>query len=247
MSQRQLPLSDEIHVWEIALTSETEAAPEGSCCLSPDELARAARFHFPHHRARWIAAHRALRQIVSRYVGARPEALQFASNAHGKPALAPAASDRRVEFNLTHSEDLALLAVAQEDIGIDVEYLRDSCDWDRLADRVFTAQEWSQLERPDDEEDKSHRCYALWTAKEAYIKARGLGMSLPLRKFSVPLPNTNHVAGPVIDTGVGDGRAWYIRGIPTLPGYVAALAYPRSHATLRTFRWPSPAAASIAG
>lgn len=242
MSQPQSLSSGEIHVWEIPLSSSPETTPDAACGLSPDELARAARFHFPHHRARWISAHRALRQILARYVDATADGLQFVTNAHGKPALT--AANPQVEFNLTHSENLALLAVAQEDVGIDVEYMRDSCDWDRLGDRVFTSLEWSQLEQLPADENRTPRCYALWTAKEAYIKARGLGMSLPLRKFSIPLPDAHGVAGPVIDTGVGDGRSWYIRRVRTLSGYVAAVAYPRYDVAIRTGRWAFDANAS---
>jgi 4'-phosphopantetheinyl transferase len=241
-SQPQRLASDEIHVWEIPLSNSPETIPNPACCLSPEELTRAARFHFPHHRARWMSAHRALRQILACYVDRNADELQFVTNPHGKPALA--AADPQLEFNLTHSEDLALLAVAQQDVGIDVEYLRDSCDWDRLSDRVFTAREWSPLEQLPADENRTRRCYELWTAKEAYIKARGVGMSLPLRKFSVPLPDAHGVAGPVIDTGVGDGRSWYIRRVRTLSGYVAAVAYPRYDVTIRTARWPFDANAS---
>ena len=237
MSPRQSIPSNEIHVWEIPLSSSPEAAFNLPCCLSPDELARAARFHFPHHRSRWISAHRALRQILAGYVSGCAAELRFVTNAHGKPALVAEAP--HLEFNLTHSEDLALLAIAEQDVGIDLEFVRGSCDWNRLADRVFTAREWSQLEQLPPDEERTRRCYELWTAKEAYIKARGVGMSLPLRKFSVPLPDAGGVSGPVIDTGVGDGRSWFVRRIPTLSGYVAAYAYPSNDTVVQLIRWDS--------
>lgn len=242
MSQPQSLASDEIHVWEIPLSNSPETTtPSAACCLNPEELARAARFHFPHHRARWISAHRALRQILARYVDATADGLQFVTNAHGKPALT--AANPQVEFNLTHSENLALLAVAQQDVGIDVEYLRGTCDWDRLAERVFTARELGPLDRLGTPDTRTRQFYELWTAKEAYIKARGIGMSLSLRKFSVPLPEFND-AGLVIDNGVGDGRSWYVQRIPAPAGYAAAVAYPRRDIQLHVFNWPLEADSS---
>ena len=243
MPQPQSLAPNEIHVWEIPLHDPAGLASNPGCCLSPDELARAARFHFPHHRARWMSAHHALRQILARYVGGLPEALRFVTNPHGKPSLESQATDRHIEFNLTHSEDLALLAVARDEVGIDVEYLRGTCDWDRLAERVFTARELGPLDRLGTPDTRTRQFYELWTAKEAYIKARGIGMSLSLRKFSVPLPEFND-AGLVIDNGVGDGRSWYVQRIPAPAGYAAAVAYPRRDIQLHVFNWPLEADSS---
>jgi hypothetical protein len=135
-----------IDVWLV--DTDVDASPDS---LSPEERERAERFRFDEHRRRWIAAHVALREILSKYTSD----VQFVIGENGKPSLANGA----VRFNLSHSGDLAVIAVSDHEIGIDVEQIRDGFDYESIA--------------PAANRDEFFRA---WTRKEACLKARGLGL-----------------------------------------------------------------------
>lgn len=186
--------------------------------LSEDERARAARFHFDHHRREFAAIHGATRWLLGRAVGQPPEALRFAAGAWGKPALADAPG---VQFNLSHTRGMALLAVGAKPLGVDVERIKPELDWRPLARRFFAPQEVAALEAlPAEEQRRAFFC--CWTRKEAYLKARGMGLSLPLDGFAVT------VTGPArllaCAEGVADGTPWALRALDVGAEHVAAVA-----------------------
>ena len=126
---------DEVHVWRIALDcGDGDSLRSG---LSSDELARAARFHFERDRTRFSVARAALREILAHYLGASPDEIAFVYGGHGKPALAPPHGDLR--FNLSHSHDVALCAVARgREVGVDVERIRELDDLEENPDGMFS-------------------------------------------------------------------------------------------------------------
>jgi len=144
--------------------------------LNAEERARADRFHFERHARRFTVARAFLRTILGEIIG-RP--VEFVFSQHGKPALAGG----EVEFNLSHSHELAVIAIADTPVGIDVEQVRPMRDALAIAKRFFAPDEIEVLERADDRDRAFFRC---WTAKEAYLKARAEGIGLlPLDSFSV--------------------------------------------------------------
>ena len=170
-------------VWRIALNNETWAIRLWPL-LDKVEQSRAERFRTLELQRRYIIAHGALRLLLADTCRQPPTTLRLVCNAWGKPALAEAGLP---VFNLSHARDLALCAVAiAGEIGIDVEALRPSPVVERLdlVRRFFSADEYYTLNALDDQVFVSafFRC---WTRKEAYIKAKGLGLSLPLNQFSV--------------------------------------------------------------
>ena len=216
-----------IDVWTIDLGHDLRQGAtldRWRALIDAEEKARADRFIFPQHRSRFILAHAATRSILAAYIGRSARDLRFEKNAYGKPILIVASSQSAVSFNLTHSHDLALCAVAIDgEIGVDVEWRRDLAQHD-LAQRFFAPSESSALQQL--EETRRHAgFFACWTRKEAYIKAKGLGLSLPLDRFVVETdPDKPAVlqASDYAPEDVGSFRLW---DVPVADGYRAALAY----------------------
>lgn len=179
---------DEVHVWRVALDMPASTLQQFSAILAEDERLRADRFRFPQHRNHFIAARGALRTLLGRYSEIQPEELRFDYNQYGKPALDKALNASLLQFNLSHSGELALLAFARRrELGIDVEYTHRRIDQiDQIARRYFSDAENAVLSALP-EYLHQQAFFNCWTRKEAYIKARGKGLSLPLHQFDVAL------------------------------------------------------------
>jgi 4'-phosphopantetheinyl transferase len=165
----------EVHSWCVRLDVPPETIAGLYRTLSPDERDRSVRFRFARDRQRFIAARGALRALLGRYLGTRPGEIRFVYNAFGKPELGPEFGSR-LRFNLSHSADLALIAITTDAaIGVDVEYIRPHPDYPEIARSVFSAAEVDELERlPSDLYPQAF--LGCWTQKEAYVKARGEGL-----------------------------------------------------------------------
>ena len=207
-------------VWRVDL-SRALTDDECRARLSDVDWARAQRFRFSQHRRRYLVAHVALRDLLSVYLGVAARDLSLIDNAYGKPALADAPG---LVFNLSHSEDLALIALASHgELGVDVEQCR-ALPHEDLARRNFSAVESGRLDRLAP--GRRHEgFFACWTRKEAYIKAKGMGLSIPLDAFAVeadpdraPALLESHHA----PEDVGRFRFW---DLPVPHGYRAALAH----------------------
>jgi len=221
---------DEVQVWRIGL--EAEAEPH---TLSEEERERAARFRFERHRRRFIAAHAALRGILSRATGQPPEALRFVSGPYGKPAL----EQSRVRFNLSHSGELALVAVALgRDVGVDVELVRPEIAGERIAERFFSPGEVAAL-RAQPEEGRVEAFFHCWTRKEAFIKAKGEGLSHPLDSFDVSLIPGEPARLLATRPDPGEASRWSLIEVPVPPGYTAALAVEGPFLKLVLYDWPA--------
>jgi 4'-phosphopantetheinyl transferase len=188
-TDRWSPLQvEEVHLWGVSLTVEEMESRDFAAWLSGDELARAARLISTVHRQRFVAAHGAVRLILSRYCGTRPEHLVFASTARGKPFLRDIGTGcEALQFNLTHSQGRALIAVARDrDIGVDLETLRRKTDAARLANRFFSSRDQEYILGGSPSE-RDERFLRVWVAKEAVSKARGSGITFPLNRDHVDI------------------------------------------------------------
>jgi 4'-phosphopantetheinyl transferase len=214
--------SDEVHTWCVRLDVPQDLVARLYPTLSQVERNRCARFRFDRDRRRFVVAHGALRDLLGRYVGTRPGDLRFVRNGFGKPALSPEFGPRP-RFNLSHSADLALIAIsADADIGVDVECVRSSPDYADIARHFFSAAEVHRLNGFPGHLDAGAflRC---WTQKEAYMKARGEGFEISPASFSVfHLEST-----------------WSLHALQPAPGYVGALAIERKGWRLRQWHWRS--------
>ena len=202
------------------------------CLLDGDERERAARFRFPEHRRRFIACRAGLRRMLGQCLGREPDRLRFVTGPFGKPALAASAGAEVLHFNVSHSDDLALVAVAQgREVGVDIERRRDVDDLLETVARRFAPAECAELADAAPA-DRTRIFFDLWTRKEAVVKATGLGLQLPLDRFSVP---AGPLAGAVTVRMPGeDGqpREWALCDLAVPSPYSAALALEGPAATL---------------
>jgi len=214
-----------VHVWRVSLASTT-AADALWPVLSIDEQARARRFFQERHRRRYTIAHGALRQILASYLDRPAETIEFATGPHGKPSVVePERSTRRLEFNLSHSGDLALVAVALDrPVGVDLEEWERDMNHLELAERFFSPAERDALRAlATSADDLVRGFFAAWSRKEAYLKASGQGVTRGLHHFDVTLA-PHEPARLVADRH--DDRAlerWRMVALPPAPAFSGAL------------------------
>lgn len=191
--------------------------------LSVDEVERAARFHSAKHSSRFIVAHARLRQELARLLSVAPDSVVLDAGPHGKPALAGELASSGLEFNLSHSASLGLVGWAwSRAIGVDIEFWRPTRDEAALVRRFFSTTEIAEYEALE----HGHHTEAFfngWTRKEAYVKAVGRGIGLPLDSFDITL-------GPAAEARLlrpsvvpGDNRRWTLAALDFEAGVSVAL------------------------
>jgi 4'-phosphopantetheinyl transferase len=232
--------SAEVHVWRACLDLDSSCVEHLQHALSADELQRAARFHFPRDRRRFTVARGVLRDILGRYLGVPPSELEFRYGAHGKPALAAGFDAAVVRFNISHSHEMALFAVTcGREIGVDIEYLGREIRAEEIAQHFFSAHECANL-RALPAAAKHEAFFNCWTRKEAYIKAHGEGLSLPLDQFDVSLAPGEPAALLATRNDPREVQRWSLQALTPGPGYVAALAVEGQGWQLACWHWSTP-------
>jgi 4'-phosphopantetheinyl transferase len=232
--------NDEVHVWRAALDYNPSQIDSLFDTLSEDEQARAERFHFQIDRERFIAARGALREILGVYLKRAANSLSFCYGSHGKPALAPDSGGNTIHFNMSHSHGVALYAATRgREIGIDLEFIRESLEVEQLAERFFSQREIAAL-RGLSVSLRRHAFFLCWTRKEAYIKARGEGLSLPLDRFDVSLIPGEPAALLRTQPHPEEALRWSLQELTVDPGYVSALAVEGRGWSLSCWQWPPP-------
>ena len=228
---------DEVHVWRVDLEQTTGHVDSLVQLLCDEERARAGRFRSREHGAHYAVARGTLRQLLGRYLGALPEELVFSYGAHGKPDLAGDYEGSGLRFNLSHSHQLALFAVAwRREVGIDVEYPRPRVDVERLARRFFAPVEVATLlSLPGDRRREGF--YNCWTRKEAYLKARGEGITVSLDSFAVSLVPGEPAELLRCDLDPGEVERWQLRALEAREGYAAAVCAEGADWQLRCREW----------
>jgi 4'-phosphopantetheinyl transferase len=214
---------DEVHVWSASLELGSESLGELERTLSADELQRAARFHFERDRKNFVGRRGILRNILATYLGTKPSALRLAYNDFGKPCLEGSREARSLSFNPSRSGVLMLVGVALDrPVGIDIEYIDSSVSSNEVAKRFFSMNEIAILEALP-QSLRLREFFNFWARKEAYIKARGMGLSIPLDSFDVsPIQGE---AAVVLGTGdSSDGSNWKIENLNIDSRYAAAVA-----------------------
>jgi 4'-phosphopantetheinyl transferase len=216
--------ADQVHVWRIGIHWPPERIRGLQRVLSLDEQAKAARFHFAIDRTRYVVGRGVLRQLLARCLELAPDELCFDYNAFGKPSLRGSFSGGQMQFNLSHSGDFVLIAVARgRAVGIDVERIRTDMALNRIAAQFFSPHERTALATLEARQ-QYEGFFACWTRKEAYIKARGDGLSLPLDQFDVSLLPGE--AARLLETrpDSAEARCWILRDLEVGFDYKAALA-----------------------
>lgn len=220
----------EVHIWRIELDCHASTVASLGAALSSEERQRAARFRSVELQERWTVAHGALRCILASYVRCSPTALAFQEGPHGKPALAiPAAN---ILFNLCHTGKLALLAVSGGmPVGIDAEAVRPVAELEDLSRQFFTSGEAEEILalHPD---LRLAAFFSCWSRKEAFVKALGGGLSIPLNCFQVSIHN--HEPARLLWVEGKDCNKWSLLDISE-PGTAAAIVAQGPITSLRRF------------
>jgi 4'-phosphopantetheinyl transferase len=229
----------EVHSWSVPLDVPPETSAGLYATLAGDERNRSARLRFERDQRRFIVAHGALRALLGRYLRTHPGQIRFVYNAFGKPELSPELGSR-LKFNLSHSAGCALIAIAADaDVGVDLEYIRAQLDHAEIARRFFSAAEADRLHRLPSHL-QAQAFLSCWTKKEAYVKACGEGLAMPLTSFSVPLataPAHTPVDLDGASNGTDTGRRWSLYTLQPAPGYIGALVIEGSGWRLSQWRW----------
>jgi len=211
----------DVTVWLIDLDRPPLPLERLAAHLSEDERRRAERFRFEVHRRRFAAGRGALRELLGRLLDRDPAGLRFAYGEKGKPRLA---GDSAVRFNLSNSQNAALIAVAHgREVGVDVEALRPIDDAPMLVERFFALRE-RRVFAGLPEAEQLAGFYTAWTRKEAYVKARGDGLSLPTTAFEVALAPGSEARLIAFEQEPSEVDRWALVGLEPAPGFLGALA-----------------------
>ena len=220
---RPLPATD-LHMWNVLLETAPQEFAHLYSLLSADEIARAERFYFERDRSRYIIGRGILRTLLGKYLGTEASEIQFNYGPHGKPTLEPVSMGQTLQFNLAHSNDRAIFIFGWDrPVGIDIEHVRPLQDADRFAEQFYSARETALINSlPGD--DKWNAFYKLWTCKEAFLKAQGSGLTVPLNQVEVFLDGEDTARLIAIGGDTVQAADWKLWIFNPLPGYQAAIA-----------------------
>lgn len=189
-------LKNEVHLWCVydEEISDPELLRKYYALLNKEEKAQKDRYYFPRNRHQYLITRALVRTVLSQYFSAiDPTELIFKTNAYGKPYIANPSISFPLEFNISHTEKLITLAVTNGvKVGVDVEYNQRNSNLISIAERFFSPSEIDDLNLLD-LKHKHDRFFDLWTLKEAYIKAKSLGLSIPLDKFCYRFKDKNTI------------------------------------------------------
>ncbi|HRD69452.1 MAG TPA: 4'-phosphopantetheinyl transferase superfamily protein [Legionella sp.] len=211
-----------IDLWQFSLEHQLHIADQ---LLNTDERARGDRFYFQKHKRRFTTARATLRIILARYLNTAPERLEFTYNSKGKPFVV---NSQKLQFNISHTGDLALLAIGKEyPMGVDIE-LYSARSYEGIAKTLFSEQELHDFIKAPSSL-KPALFFHVWAQKEAFIKASGLGLSYPTKEFNVP---TTFSTKQLVDDPLHN-TTWQLRSFMPQIGCSGALCY---HPTIREIR-----------
>ena len=226
----------EIHVWRADLNEQSAYVRSILPFLTSTDLRRVESFHFQKNREHFILGRGILRLLLENYLDIEPDQLRICYGQFGKPALAESSNTRRLHFNVSHSHELALFAFARDvQLGVDVEYVRPDFAFKDVARQFFSPAEFEKLLRlqPDQMIEAFFNC---WTRKEAYIKAVGKGLSIPLDQFEVSFAPSEPAALLSVKDSTTD-VPWSLQELSPGPGYVAAIVTEKGEWRLSCWHW----------
>ena len=229
-----------IHLWHACPLGHKSLLLDLSTVLSADEADRRGRFHFEGDRQDFTFARGMLRTVLAAYLQTDPRALRFRYSEHGKPSLVLTDPEKDLRFNLSHTQGAVLLGICrQRAIGVDVERVREDFSPQEIATRFFSDSERQALmSLPQAEQRQAFfRC---WTRKEAFLKARGHGLSFPLERFDVSIGAGETEVRLTTRPDPEEAQRWQILQALAPDGCAAAVAVessPRSHLNGEAIRW----------
>lgn len=180
--------NNEIHIWLSYLNMHEARLKHLYPLLSNAEKERSERFKFYKHRKSYIASHGFLHTALGYYINTPANEIEFSQGEQGKPSIAEKQNSENIQFNLSHSGNLAILAICKNhQLGIDIECSNRQADWAGIARRFFTKHEQQDFFQLD-EKSQEAAFYKIWTRKEAHMKVTGKGLSLSPTQFEISIP-----------------------------------------------------------
>ena len=223
----------EIHLWRASLEDvERVVLHRLEATLNPEEKSRAARFHFSRDRDSFVASHGILHELLGSYLKRPATEIEFRYGPQDKPALRTNDGESPIRFNLSHSHGLAAYAFScGREVGIDLEMIRPDFASDEIAEHYFSGMELTEL-RALPPELRVEGFFLCWTRKEAYVKAHGAGLQIPLASFNVSLTPAQPAK-----LRSSDSSRWSLYSFQPAPQYVGAVVGEGSECHLRHLEW----------
>lgn len=228
----------QVHIWMLHTSASNNTVARCEQVLAPDETRRAAQFRLGRARESYVVTRGVLRHLLGNYLGLYPAHIRFEYGSNGKPTLAP---DTGLQFNVTHSGDIAAVAVtAGCGIGIDLEQVRTLPDLEQIAERFLCSDEAAEIHSlPAGEREKAF--FTCWTRKEAYVKATGVGLSKPLKSFHITVKPDAPAKLVLLEHETTSSKSWTLHDLRLAPGYAGAVAYGDEQRPLSIFPIIDPA------
>ncbi len=228
---------DKVHIWAMPLVVPADYLARLAATLSDDERARAERYRFDDPREKFIACRGQMRSILGCYVDESPERICFRYGGLGKPSLAAPWDEAGIEFNVSNSGDVGLLAVAVERVlGVDVERIRPISNLRGMIDRYFAPSEREVLRTYADPECQT-AFYRGWTRKEAVMKATSRGLSISPENIVVTVAADEPTRVVAVNDIHSTHDRWWLHHLEPADGYIAALASPGEPTVVENWRW----------
>ena len=216
---------DEVHIWAASLEHTPQTVTRFADLLSADETKRAERFYFAKDRAHFIVGRGLLRKLLGDYLGLAPTHIEFNYGPYGKPALKTGEVNHTLQFNLAHSNGLALYAFCWNlELGIDLEHVRPMADEDAFAAQIFSANE-SALIASLVGEQKRQAFFKIWACKEAFFKASGDGLTKPIDQAEITLGAGETASLVSIAGDKQQAAGWQLQSFQPAANFQAALAF----------------------
>ena len=226
---------DALHVWRVRTRASGDSLRAIEELLSADERVRADRYVRERDRVAFVVARATLRTLLGAYLRADPLTIQLGYSVHGKPYLVGEGGQGELHFNLAHSGEWAVYAFARNRrVGVDLEQIRPMPDLMEIATRFFAASEYEAL-RSLDGACRLESFFACWTRKEAYLKARGPGLSASMSEFVVSVSASEPPRLLADCENPGEVDRWAFRTVDVGPGYAGAVVVEGQPACVRFF------------
>jgi 4'-phosphopantetheinyl transferase len=236
--KRRFDSRREVHAWVCSLEVAQDKLADFEATLWPTERERAARFHFDKHRHRFITGRGLLRMILGGYLQNEPASIEFVYGPQGKPALGGALAKSGLNFNLSHSESLGVIALTRAgSLGVDVERVRSLEDVEELVRRFFSARESAAFRELADG-NRAEAFFNLWTRKEAWLKATGEGIAHSLNLVEVSFLRGEPARLLGLPYGFGRSEEWSLHSFCPALGFAAAIAVAAPESEVRQWKWP---------
>ncbi|HXD11351.1 MAG TPA: 4'-phosphopantetheinyl transferase superfamily protein [Anaerolineales bacterium] len=214
----------DLHVWCASLIGSADELARYESMLAQDEKARAGRFYFERDRDRYIFGRGILRTLLGGYLRLSPDQINFTYEPDGKPAVEHISPEHKLQFNLAHSNAWAVYIFGWDRlVGIDIEHIRPLQDANHFAGQYYTARE-SELINSLSGDEKWATFYKIWTCKEAFLKAKGTGLTVPINHAEISLQTSNSAHLASIDGDTEQAAVWRLEIFNPIANYQAAIA-----------------------